>query len=100
MEGFPDNRFRYGFGLRPIAPEHNNARVMVFHRQAPIVLGLFYLSNVLARLHATERHIARVREGMSLEFFWLTSVNPHRRSILLHDVVHTFSLNLRNPPEG
>jgi len=100
MEGFPGNRFRYGFGLRPIAPEHNDARVMVFHRQAPIVLGLSYLSNVLARLHAAERHISRMRKGMSLELFWLTGVNPHRCLILLHDVLHAFSLNLRDPPEG
>src|SRR5262249_48926355 len=100
MEGFPGNRFRYGFGLRPIATEHNDARVMVFHRQAPIVLGLFDLSNVLARLHTAERHILRIRKGMRLELLWLTGVNPHRCLILLHDVLHAFSLNLRDPPEG
>src|SRR5262249_4260945 len=30
----------------------------------------------------------------------LTGVNPHRRLILLHDVLHAFSLNLCDPPEG
>src|SRR5262245_15731368 len=72
MERFPSNRFCDGSGLRPIAPEHNDTRVMVFHRQAPIVLGLFDLANVLARLHATEWHIARVGQGMRLELLWLT----------------------------
>src|SRR5262249_52739851 len=100
MEGFPGKRFRDSFGLRPIAPEHNETRVMVFHRQAPIVLCLFDLSNVLARLHTTERHIARVRKGMSLELLWLTGINPHGCLILLHHVLHTFSLNLRDPSEG
>ncbi len=32
IKGFSGNRFRNGFGLRPITPEHNDARVMVFHR--------------------------------------------------------------------
>src|SRR2546422_9714818 len=100
MEGFPGERFRHGFGLCSIAPEHNNARVVVFHWQAPIVLRLFHLPHVLTRFDPTEGQIAGVRDRVCRELLRVTGVNPHRGLILLPDVLHTFGLNLRDPAEG
>ena len=77
MEGFPGDRFRHGFGLCAIAPEHNHAHVVVVHRQAPIVLCLFHFPHVLARLDTTEGQIASVRDKVGREFRRVTSVNPY-----------------------
>ena len=76
MERFPGKRFSNGFRLRSIAPEHNNACVVVFHRQASIVLRFFHLPHVFARLYATERQIAGARDGVRRELLWVTSINP------------------------
>jgi hypothetical protein len=100
MEGFPGDRFCHSFGLRPIAPEHNNTRVVVLHWQAPIVLCLFHLTHVLARFNATEGQIAGVRDGIGGELLWLSGINPHRRLIFLPDVSPAFCLNLCDPAEG
>ena len=67
MEGFPRQCFRHAFGLRAIAPEHDNACVVIFHRQAPIILRL-------ARFDAAEGQIAGVRDGIGRELLRVTGV--------------------------
>ena len=74
MEGFPRQCFRHAFGLRAIAPEHDNACVVIFHRQAPIILRLFHLPHVFARFDAAEGQIAGVRDGIGRELLRVTGV--------------------------
>jgi hypothetical protein len=49
VEGLLDDAIRYGPGLRAIATELDDAHVMVPHWQVAIVLGGFYVADILDR---------------------------------------------------
>jgi hypothetical protein len=70
------NGLRHGLGLSPILSKHDNPRVMVLHRQAPIVLGSFHFTHILARLHAGPRQMAGAREGLRAKLLRVAGAWP------------------------
>ena len=99
MKGFPRQSFGNGPGLRSVAPEHDDTRVVVIHRQAAIILCFLDLAHVLSGFDTTERQTASIRDGAGSRLFRITSVNPDGGLVLLPDVLQPFKLDLRDASE-
>src|SRR5262249_13742299 len=82
-----------------VATEDDNARVVIFHRQSPVVLGPLYLANVFASLRSARWDVARPRERRRPKFLGVTRVDEHRRTVHVVDVSHRLELDLGRAPE-
>jgi hypothetical protein len=91
VEGILGDGFCHCLGLHPIAPEYNDSSVMVFHRQPPILLRL---------AHVIKWQIPSVGDRVSARFLRTTGVNPHCGLVLLPNILHPFSFNLRESYKG
>src|SRR5262245_65837017 len=99
VEGFPDDRFSDRTRLLAVTAENDDAGIVVFHRQPPIIFGPSYLSDALAALQLARWHTHRTRERALLEFLRLARVDEHRRAIHLVNIRHRLELDLGRTTE-
>src|SRR5262249_32687342 len=99
VEGFPDDRFGDRAGLRAVAAEDDDAGVVVFHRQPPVILGPSYFADVLASLKAARWHVHRTRKRSRSELLRVTRVDEHRRAVHFMHVRDRLELDLGRATE-
>jgi hypothetical protein len=94
VECFLPNRLCHNLGLRPLVSKQYDPRVMVLHRQAPIVLGRFHFADIFAGLQTTARQIAGSGEGLCRELLRVAGVDEHGRAVTFQDVTQALQLDL------
>ena len=85
MEGFANDRFGDRARLRAVATEDDHAGVVIFHRQASVILGPSYFADVLAALQPARWHAHRTREASNVDAWfrgemtagWVTVLMAH-----------------------
>src|SRR5262249_34316199 len=100
VKGFPDDRLGDGSRLLAVATEDDDAGIVVFHRQSPVVLRASHFAYVFARLEPARWNVDRPRARYRLEFLRLTRVDEPRRAIHLVTVRHRLQLDLGRTTQG
>src|SRR5215467_6390365 len=81
VEGLPDDRFGDRARLPAITAEDNDTRIVVLHRQSPIVFGPSYFADILAALQLARGHTDRPRDTSFVKLLRVTRVDEHRRAV-------------------
>src|SRR5439155_7568635 len=81
------------------SPDHDEPRVVIFHRQATVVLRALDLAYILTFEHGAARDGLGIREHVGLTLLRLPHIDDYGGMIVREDFAQSFRLDLRDTPE-